>query len=337
MLRMSRVNVIETLPDQLIDHRAVQAWSQLQPERVVPENIEVLKLKKRKSAVYRLTGVGPNGVAVIAKRCRTTTASVERVIYETLLPRLSLPMLRCYGFVAEPEGEFSWLFLEDAVGDEYSPDDANHRALAGRWLGSVHLISRSPDAQALLPDRGPSHYLQLLRFARSGLLIHIDNPNLSGADIALLRTVVRQYDDIEMHWEELERFFKEMPRTLVHGDFVIKNIRIRPGTSGSELLVFDWEMSGWGVPATDLSAVGLCVRPDLETYGAVLRQDWPHLNTHDIRQLADYGNLLRLLDKIYWVMISMRGDTYEYLLKPLLTIRKYESQLTPTMQTLNWR
>src|SRR5213593_2775934 len=103
----------EVLPSNLLDHRAVQAWCRIKPECDEPQNIEILKLKRKKSAVYRLTGVGSNGSAVIAKRCVAKTGSVERLIYETLLPRLSLPSLRCYGFVPEPEGEYCWLFLED--------------------------------------------------------------------------------------------------------------------------------------------------------------------------------------------------------------------------------
>src|SRR5437867_9894428 len=114
----------EVLPANLAEHRAVKAWSQLEPERIEPETIEVLRLTRKKSAVYRMTGVGPNDAAVVAKRCRTMTASVERVIYETVLSRLSLPALGCYGFVPEPGGEFCWLFLEEVGMYVYSPDNA---------------------------------------------------------------------------------------------------------------------------------------------------------------------------------------------------------------------
>src|SRR5439155_665542 len=96
----------EVLPANLAEHRAVKAWSRLEPERIEPETIDILRLTRKKSAVYRMNGVGPTGAAVIAKRCRTTTASVERLIYETVLSQLSLPVLNFYGFVPEPAGEF---------------------------------------------------------------------------------------------------------------------------------------------------------------------------------------------------------------------------------------
>ena len=53
---MSKPITTEIQPEKLREHRAVQIWSGLQPRRVEPEKIEVLKLKK-KTAVYRLVGV----------------------------------------------------------------------------------------------------------------------------------------------------------------------------------------------------------------------------------------------------------------------------------------
>src|SRR5436190_3158513 len=187
----------EVLPENLLDHRAVQAWRRIKPECFEPQNIEILKLKRKKSAVYRLTGVGSNGSAVIAKRCVATTGAVERLIYETLLPRLSLPSLKCYGFVGEPEGDYCWLFLEDAGAQEYLQDSAEHRALAGRWLGTVHRVAPAADLHTQLPDRGPSYYLQLLRSTRTPLLARVGNPVLSTDEVALLKTIAGQCDGIE--------------------------------------------------------------------------------------------------------------------------------------------
>src|SRR4030095_8907099 len=141
-----------------------------------------------KSAVYRLSGVGPDRSAIIAKRCPAATATVERAIYDEFLANLPLPALRCYGLGAEPTGDFGWLFLEDAGKHAYSPDNGEHRTLAGRWLGTVHRARLSAELRARLPDRGPGHYLQLLRSARAAVLEHVDNPVLSADERALLRT-----------------------------------------------------------------------------------------------------------------------------------------------------
>src|SRR5439155_21239331 len=157
---MSKTVTTEILPENLLEHRAVKAWSQLNRERVEPESIEVLKFKRpeSKSAVYRLNGVAPDGSAVIAKRCLAATAAVERIIYEEFLPRLPLPALRYYGHVDEPGGESCWLFLEDAGGLEYSPRDAGHRSLAARWLATIHAAAVGAGLETRLPTRDTDYY-----------------------------------------------------------------------------------------------------------------------------------------------------------------------------------
>ena len=334
---MSKSARTEVLPADLRDHRAVKAWREISAEWFEPEKIEILKLKN-KTSVYRLAGAGSNGSAIIAKRCRAASAAVERLIYEEFLARSPMPALRCYGFMPETESEFCWLFLEDAGANQYSPAKEAHRALAGRWLGTIHRAPLSADLRALLPDRGPGHYLQLLRSSRARMLERVDNPAFSADEVALLRTLIRRCDLIEAHWEALERYCEGVPRTLLHGDFVSKNIRVRPGTTGPALLVFDWEMAGWGAPATDLAQfMGPTVSPDLGIYCSVLRRDFPQLDVRDIQRLADYGDLLRVVDKIFWVTVTMVHDDYEYLRKPLVALRQYEWELAVALQTLHWR
>src|ERR1043166_8908682 len=165
---MSDHTAREVLPANLEEHRSVKAWRQFQPECSAPEQIEILKVKS-KSAVYRLNGLGPNRSAVIAKRCPAATAALEKAIYDEFLANLPLPALRCYGSILEPADGLAWLFLEDAGRHAYSPEDGEHRALAGRWLGTIHRAALSAQFQARLPDRGPSHYLQLLRSARGSV------------------------------------------------------------------------------------------------------------------------------------------------------------------------
>jgi hypothetical protein len=351
----------EVLPANLSDHRAAKAWRQLQPAGPAPLQIEILKLKT-KSAVYRLAGVGPGGSAVIAKRCCAATASVERAIYDEFLTGLPLPVLGCHGFVPEPPSDFGWLFVQDAGQHAYTPASDEHRALAGRWLGTIHRAQLSPDFKARLPDRSPDHYLQALRSARAAVLEQVDNPVLLADEAALLRTVVARCDLIEAQWKELENFFAGWPRALVHGDFVIKNLKLRNGSADPALLVYDWEMAGWGVPATDLAqSLGRCASPDLETYYSVLNQDFPERGRYaaspsgavrtvkraearapkrevrDLRRLADYGNLLRLVDKIFWDTVGIGGNTREFLLRPVLALKNYEPQLEAALRALDWK
>jgi hypothetical protein len=277
-----------------------------------------------------------HGSVVIAKRCPAPIASIERHIYETLLPRLSVPALRFYGLAPEPGGEFSWLFLDDAGPHEYRWELAEHRALAGHWLGMLQSINGLAELQALLPDRSPEHYFNLLCGVRRWLVANAGNPLLSGEEKSLIRTVATQCDLIDAHWDEVQRLLERVPRTLVHGDFVNKNLRVLPGATGPALMVFDWEMAGWGIPATDLAHVDRCARPDLDTYRSALRQDRPHLNVQDVRRLADYGSLLRIVDQIAWTALTMKGDTYRFLISPLSRIERYQPLLAEALRALDW-
>jgi hypothetical protein len=172
-------------------------------------------------------------------------------------------------------------------------------------------------------------------------LEQVRNPVLSADEVSLLQTVAAHYDAAEAHWGELERFCEGVPRTLVHGDFAIKNLRVRPGVSGPALLVYDWEMAGWGFPATDLAQIRKCARVDLDAYHSVMRQDLPDLSVCDIQWLADYGDLLRVVDNIFWATFSWvpppgARDPYRFLAKPLLLLKKYEPQLAAALRAVNW-
>src|SRR5438034_2342044 len=170
----------ETLPERLAEHRAVRAWAALDPDRVVPESIEVLKFKRleSKSAVYRLNGVGPDGSAIVAKRCLAGSASVERMIYEEFLPHLPLPAMHYYGHVDEPGGEYCWLFLENAGGLAYSPSDAWHRSAAAHWLIAIQTAAVTAGLESLLPAADADDYLALLRSTRDSAAEDLPHPEL---------------------------------------------------------------------------------------------------------------------------------------------------------------
>src|SRR5438093_2327061 len=156
----------DELGESRLAHPAVEAWTALTHDPVLPV-VEILKYKN-KSKVFRLRRPGVNSPAVIAKWCRSETAALEKLIYDKLLSQLPGPVLRCYGSVSEPRAEFAWNFIEDATGREYSRQEPTDRALAGRWLATLHNqpFASTRDLAAVLPDRSPGHYLQILRAAR---------------------------------------------------------------------------------------------------------------------------------------------------------------------------
>ncbi|HKZ78299.1 MAG TPA: aminoglycoside phosphotransferase family protein [Pyrinomonadaceae bacterium] len=332
---MSREVTSEVILTDLREHPAIKAWHELGSSRVEPEAIVILK-EHDKSAIYRLEGVGTAGSSIIGKRCKRTTATVERAIYEEILPYLPMPTLHYYGYIEEPEGEFCWLFLEDAYGDEFSPCIEEHRTLAARWLATMHTSAADKVGTVRLPDRGPAYYLRQLRSASDTIIQGLNNSKLNLDDLTTLRSVLSQFELLESHWGEVNRLSHSIPRTLVHGDFVAKNMVVRSNKAGMALLPFDWENAGYGVMITDLAqspplSTRFSANPDIATYWAVVRNYWPDVEIHALKRLANFGTLLRLIDAINWIAQSL---AYEWVQEPMSKIEVYESRLAEVIRAV---
>jgi ATP-binding cassette, subfamily B, bacterial len=306
---------------ELSNHPAVKAWLSLGGAR--PHHVHVLKrsLKRRRrrkpGAIYRLDGAGPGDSPVIAKLCKRRDAETEWLVYRDVLPKLPMPSLRCYGKAPNHEDEHVWLFLEDASGERYSPGDPDHRRLAARWLASVHL--HAPEMlEAGLPDRGPSHYLVHLLHAREEIAGQLRRQEAGSEDALVLEDLLSKLDQLESRWGEVAAFCDTLPQTLVHGDLVPKNLRIKRQARGIGLAIFDWEMAGVGVQAPDLAQLlepersevarvlrskrfdRFSVNPCLDTYCSVTAASATDLGTETVEQSAAVGNLFRCLAAIDW-------------------------------------
>ena len=329
---MSRLITPSVLTEGLQEHEAFQAWRQVRSDDVEPGRIEVLQ-RNKKTAVYRLSGIGPDGAAIIAKRSRHVTGRVERVIYEEVLPRLPVPSLGFYGYVRDPNQEFSWLFLEDARGEPYSRLNAAHRVLAGQWLGEMHLATSASLGEEL-PDRSLGHYLHFLQDCRAGLEL-LSRTALAAGDMTLFRSFISFCDQLELRWRQIEDACEAMPRTLVHDDFAMKNVRIREGATSHALLVFDWQFAGCGVAATDLAQfIDRVVTPDLGAYWSVLAREYPRLELRDIQRIAACGTVLRVLDQVHWALSGLRVGDPKSVTKAGALLRVYYTTVPGAVQRL---
>src|SRR5947208_3452604 len=285
--------------EALLAHPAVVAWRRLNPERVLPERITPAKFKANKTrshlTVYRLQGVGPDGEAVIAKRCDPGEGLVERTVYERVLPHVSLPGPHFYGAVEDHD--VCWLFIREVQGEKYDVERPDHRAAAAHWLGVLHTEACSVAGQAGLPDAGPRRYRDQMRATRDAVRRHLDNPAFSHDDLAFLDVLLEQFDELDEHWDRLERDCSGLPPTLIHGDFNGKNLRIQTAPSGPQLVAFDWADAGLAVPAVDLAQVAtpsfrMSASPDLAAYLSVVHERWPECDHGDIERLANCGAVL---------------------------------------------
>jgi hypothetical protein len=326
-------SVCEIITSGLGEHPAVRAWREIRGDGAEPEAIEVIgwrlrRADKNKSLVCRLVGLDSARSNVIGKRCRTATAQHEHLIYREILPQLPISSLRCHGLVTEPGGKHSWLFLEDAGGEPFSSENGDHRVLAAQWLGLMHVSARDLEAAARLPDRGPGHYLWHLHSGSDLIRRHLDNPSLGAEDIEVLETILSYCDTIASHWGPLEQACDGLPRTLVHGDFVPKNVRVRSDDGARSLAILDWETSGYGIPAPDL------LRLDIPAYCSSVRTAWPHLDLPAVRRLARLGRLFRGLAAVHWESTSL---AYPWLEQPMARMTKYASRLADSLREAGWK
>jgi len=315
---------VEIVRSNLSEHAAAVAWSHLGHGGSEPTEI-ILLSKRVKSSIYRLVGATLERSSVVAKYCQRHTARHERIIYEEILPKLPVTTPQFYGFVAG-ESDFDWLFLEDVQGERYSRENESHSILAARWLGLLHTSAAYLANSKVLPNRGPEYFVEQLKVAHQSLSHSLSTLHLTPADFAVFVTVVSQCAFLESHWNQIERWCERMPRTLVHGDFKPKNAVIRRGSRGVTFLPFDWEASGWGVPAADLAFV------DIPVYHSTVQDIWRALNFQDLLRMAVVGKIFRVIAEFNWE--NQKFDTRcEF---STVKLRFYQDRMTEAIGMAGW-
>jgi hypothetical protein len=279
------------------------------------------------SAVYRLAGVGPRGRDVIAKRTIRATVELESALYADLLSRVPVATVRCYGMAPDDDEAMAWLFLEDAGGIAYSPERPEDRRLAARWLAGLHAAAARRSAPATLSTRDAAHYRDLLERCRRTIAIGLDNPALSAEHLTTLRAVVRRSEMLLDRWPDVERICAALPRTLVHADFVAKNVRITEGPAGRTLVAFDWENAGWGPPAIDLPSV------DLDEYAREVGGGRPVLAHSELVTVARIGRIFWFASCVEWESWAMATESVRRLIKNMPV---YERDVGAVMAELGW-
>ncbi len=307
---------------KVVGHPAAEAWARLE-SGATPDQIEFLK-ETSSSLVVRLRNAAPGGGDVIAKRKRGDAVLVEDTIYRAVLSQLHLSGPAYYGLVDDRGSAPGWLFLEDAGDAAYSPWDSDHRVLAASWLARLHTSAPEHVGADDLPDRGVAHYASQRRSALESMLQGRVNPALRSEDIAVLDEIALRCAKVGLRWDELESICKQLPSTLVHGDFVPKNVRVRENEGECSLLPFDWGTAGWGEPVADLEGVS----PTLYSY--FVRHRWPHLSISTVTQLAEVGRIFRSFSSIVWA-----APLLEYKVEhPMSKLRLYRDDLSAAMRRL---
>jgi phosphotransferase family enzyme len=238
-----------------------------------------------RSRIFRFPGVGPGGTAVIAKHAASRTLFIEAFVYRDVLPKLSLPAPAYYAYV--DGGMRSWLFMEEVVGEPFSPRSSIHTQLAVRWLATLHSGTSRLDLASKLPAERPEEYLKSLVSARDSIASSLDG--LAPVATRTLGGLLKTLDKIERLWSDVCQFCAEMPHCLVHADFVNKNVVIIERNEGTQLIALDWGIAGWGAPGPDLEHL------DARDYFVLVKPVWSNVRLADIANLKAVGVVMRHL------------------------------------------
>jgi aminoglycoside phosphotransferase (APT) family kinase protein len=257
---------------------AVSAWLSI-PGTLPPVSVTPVQIRAD-SAVYRLRR--SSQADVLAKKL--PDHSVERQVYERVLPQLEIASAPYIGSVES--GQSEWIFLEDVGGEPYNWAFAHHRQSAARWLFAAHAAAAGCSAVRELPPRGLAYWRHIVLGA-------CDLARSVPGKTAAAFTIVRACDETSACWDEVARVAGFVPETLVHGDLVPKNIRVVD--SGAAVCPIDWGSAGFGVGAIDFAYI------DARTYWAAGRESGHHLTLADVRRLSSLGRLLRNLLLVSWL------------------------------------
>lgn len=308
---------------------AVAAWAAVRPAgaRTRLTAATMLKPHRGGSAVYRLMGMGPRGGDVVAKWSSRATVELESSLYADLLPDLPVATVRCYGHGPDDDEAMAWLFLEDAGGVPYSPERPDHRRLAARWLAAMHTAAAPRPVPTVLPRRDAAHYRDLLERSRRTIAAGLGNRALAPEHLTSLRAILRSSEMLLDRWADVEQVCAAMPETLVHADFVAKNVRVHERTGGQTLLAFDWENAGWGPPAIDLPFI------DLDEYAREVRGAWPAFGRSDMATVARMGRIFWFTSCIDWETWAFATDAVRRLASNMPV---YERELDAVIAELGW-
>lgn len=293
----------------LVHERALLSARKLFGSFHTPQTISNLKLKpSREKAVltWNMKIPGQPDFELIAKRGEIEEARFENLLYTTILPRLGLGSLQCFGVVEETDNQFAWLFIEHAGHCKYNTDIREHVNLAAEWLSFLHGSQLELELEDYFRKCGDEHYAASLRTARTLVERGIINPVLSPPQQELLHRALHLLDKLEKRWPIVEDICSAVPRCLIHGDFMGKNLRVESNGSKYQLKVFDWEAACWGFPFLDLAesliptSVGMSPEPDVDSYISSSKCWWPNIEKKSLKGLIGLG-------KIFWSLDCLRG------------------------------
>ncbi|MGY1737100.1 phosphotransferase [Geodermatophilus sp. SYSU D00684] len=297
-----------------------------------PTSVVPLQEERRRS-VYLLVGGAPDGRDVVAKRCPRSEAEREQIVYATLTSHRPGLSVELYG-VADADTDRTWLFLQAAAGRQFRLGDRRDRAVAGRWLGELHVACADLPGGPSLRDRGPDHFREYLDVVPQRATLASANPELDAGDRRDVARTVEVCARVRSQWDEVSAFCATMPPTFVFGDFKDDNVRVVDGAGGPTLIGFDWNEAGWGVPALDvLTFEAHRTAPLLSEYLPIVSARWPEMTAERIRLLGVVGEIFRCGASMRWELQRLE---WPWTQTAMARLRYHNDWMDRCIQAVQW-
>ena len=294
---------------------AIAAWRAFCGSRTTCTGVEILK----RGSAFRLRDSGPGCTNVIAKREPTRCIEREIRAYE-ILDRLSILSARRFGTASTRNGS-TWLFLEDIGDHRFERESASDRRALAVWTATLH--KRGEHArESGLPVRHLDDHRVSVNSARSALTT-LARDDERDRDVLLMTS--GELERLNNCWAVVDRYCSGFPMTLVHGDLVAKNVRMR----GTDVHVIDWETATISVPAIDIGSL------DLDVYYDQVADHWPQLDRAAWTRHAAVGRALRLAASIEWAVVRLAGTSRDRGVAALADYRVWLSSATDELERLS--
>lgn len=324
-----------------IHERAVLAARSVFGEIRMISEISDLKLKpNRNKAVltWKMEVPGNKSIELIAKLNEMDGALMEHVIYTNILPGLGLNALECFGMVEDESNEFAWIFMEHAGHNRYNAYIGEHVKLATEWLSVLHGSQIRPELLKFFEECSDQHYAASLKGARSYIEGSMYNPVLSSGQQETLSYTLGLLDIVEKKWTVVREMCSTVPKCLIHGDFLSKNLRIDNGGEAYRLKVIDWDAACLGFPFLDIAEALLPTsdqvsshpKHDMSSYITSSTDWWPGINERTLKRMLGIGQIFWALDCIYG---DAEGLKYNWVDKIVDNIHIYSSILDNGINT----
>jgi len=176
-------------------------------------------------------------------------AGREPAVYSSLLPGAPAGPPRYFGSVVTDDGAGRWLFVEWVEGRElYTVGERSVWVEVARWLGELHAslapgLDRHVEKGRLL-EYDDAYYWRWIRRARQ----FATAAGRSSDAARFLDWLAKRYD---IAVEAL----RELPRTVIHGDFNASNVLVSGDLEAVRVAPVDWELAAAGPGLMDLAAL----------------------------------------------------------------------------------